>query len=244
MLPYSYKQREGAPKTAQRVKNLPYVSLTLKLLSLALFVTAFFFSYYVIIGAAIMLLLGIGVKQYYYSSTAEYIYIFTPTAVKIHTQNVLGTQKPVLSVDFDNVLGFDRDDGSERNLCVATEQLERFKLVYVNGKLRCALLFSPDEYMRTLIKAVLNGEDEQAIRRMLENEGDGEAAKPLHTYNPEESSGFSVFGTRPQPQREPITPVPVPPSSEAEETNLVAEEKPSEPVDNPLDEREAREYLL
>lgn len=196
-----YKQSEAAPATSEKIKSLPLISLVFKIIAAGLFVTALSIpEYYILFGAFAALAIGITIKQYFYSATREFIYIYSGNSLYFEKKNYLGSEAELAAVPLSNVLTFTTAPKKQQKGLMAAEYGELYILEYVEGGIKRAIYFAPDIYLRSLIKNGLKlalAEEESAGSVFLTEEKAAApapelVAEPINVYTPPRSEPLTA----------------------------------------------------
>lgn len=148
----------GEKQSAIRIKRLNSVSLWLKISAAAFFVLAFSVSYYFLTGAALCLICGIYARQRALSKIYVYEYTVTDDCLIADGFDGFGTKKKSVKIYYSDITRFSAETEFPRaeSSLVYTDRNNNNFIIETNG---FSLTFSPDDYVRAVIKNFVTGRE-------------------------------------------------------------------------------------
>ncbi|NLZ25530.1 MAG: hypothetical protein GX891_03620, partial [Clostridiales bacterium] len=135
-------------------KAFNIVGIILQIASLGLLIAGIFVTLYLMIGFALMFMLGVLLVQYYYTLTVEYNYHMSENSIVFSKKDVRLRSKTLLTLPFDKILAFERfGDAVDTGDYVFLDNPSRsdaYILVFVT-KPQSRVIFAPDTYLKALI---------------------------------------------------------------------------------------------
>ena len=144
---------------SSKVKAWQWIGIASVLFSLGFLMLTIFLKWYFVFAFLVLLTIGI-VHMHFYNATAkEYTYDFSTKRLVIVKKDLMGKQRRILSLLYEDVLDFGLMDGladdSDIVACNATNEFGVYQIVYKEDEQTHRLLFLPDDYMTALLSEVL-----------------------------------------------------------------------------------------
>lgn len=147
-------------KLSSKTKSLQWIGIALILFSLGFLMLAIFLAWYFAFPFVVVLAVGAVYLHFYNTSAKEYTYEFSPISLVIAKKDLMGKQRRMLVLAFEDVQDFcimeGLADNNDVTVCGATNECGVYQIIYKDGDSVRRLLFAPDDYMVALIKEALN----------------------------------------------------------------------------------------
>lgn len=145
---------------SSKIKAWQWIGIASVLFSLGFLMLTIFLKWYFVFAFLVLLAIGIVYMHFYNATAKEYSYDFSTKRFVVVKKDLMGKQRRILMLMYEDVLNFGlmeglADDG-DVVACNATNECGVYQIVYKEGEITYRLLFSPDDYMCALLCEVLN----------------------------------------------------------------------------------------
>lgn len=144
---------------SSKTKSWQWIGIASVLFSLGFLMLTIFLKWYFVFAFVVLLAIGIVYMHFYNSTAKEYTYDFSQKRLVVVKKDLMGKQRRILMLMYEDVLSFEIMDGlsddSDVVACNATNECGVYQIVYREGEQTHRLLFAPDDYMTALLSEVL-----------------------------------------------------------------------------------------